>query len=70
MLLIKDHDRFIAFKPFTTERPDVAAALSDDSLKDSGFYLVIDTEGLSAIEELSLYSAVSDGEKIIAEQIA
>ncbi len=70
MLLIKDHDRFIAFKPFTTERPDVAAALSDDSLKDSGFYLVIDTEGLSAIEELSLYSAVSDGEKIIAEKIA
>lgn len=70
MLLIKDKDRFIAFKPFSVERPDVAAALCDDSLKDSGFYCVIDTKELSDIEELSLYSAVSDGERIVADQIA
>ena len=70
LFLLKDKERFLALKPFTVKRPDVANALSDNSLEDSGFDLVIDTNGLSDIKDLSLYSAYQTSEKLIAFEIA
>ena len=70
LFLIKDKERFLAFRPFTVKRPDVASALSDESLETSGFYCVIDTKGLSRIEELSLYCAVKTQEKLTAFEFA
>ena len=66
----KDKERFPAFRPFSIKRPDAASALSDESLEDSGFYCVIDTKGLSRIEELSLCCAVKTGERLTAFEFA
>ena len=60
----------MAFRPFSVKRPDVASALSDESLENSGFYCVIDTKGLSRVEELSLYCAIISGEKLTAFELA
>jgi len=70
LFLIKDKERFLAFRPFSVKRPDAASALSDESLEDSGFYCVIDTKGLSRFEELSLCYAVKTGEKLTAFEFA
>lgn len=70
LFLIKDKERFLAFRPFSVNRPDVASALSDESFENSGFYCVIDTKGLSRVEELSLYCAIISGEKLTAFELA
>ena len=70
ILLLKDKERFLAFRPFTMKRPDVANALSDEALENSGFYCVIDMNGLSDPHELTLYSAYSDGERLVADETA